>query len=312
MKLLVGYTGFVGSNLDMETSFNGRYNSKNIQEAYGISPDLLVYAGLPAAKYLANSAPEKDMAQILNAENNILKIAPKQLVLISTIDVFKNPVGVYEDTLVDTKGLSAYGLNRYRLEEWVREHYPEALIVRLPGLFGKNIKKNFIYDFIHRIPFMLKEDKMAELSAKEPRLAAYYERQGNGFYRVKLLTAAGEAELKELLEQVHFSALQFTDSRSIYQFYPLTRLWKDIETALAHHITLLHLATEPVSAGEVYHFLTGESFHNELPGMPANYDYRTRNSRVFGRAGERYILGKDQILQAILNFVYNIHKESIQ
>ena len=153
---------------------------------------------------------------------------------------------------------------------------------------------------------------MAELSAKEPRFAAYYERQGNGFYRVKPLTAACEAELKELLEKVHFSALQFTDSRSIYQFYPLARLWKDIETALANHITLLHLATEPVSAGEVYHFLTGENFHNELPGIPANYDYRTRNTKVFGKVGEGYILDKGQILQAILNFVYDIHRESGQ
>ena len=73
MKALVGYTGFVGSNLDAATNFEGRYNSKNISEAYDTKPDFLIYAGVHAAKYLANSAPEKDFEVILNAQKNIEK-----------------------------------------------------------------------------------------------------------------------------------------------------------------------------------------------------------------------------------------------
>lgn len=60
MKISVGYTGFVGSNLDVSTTFDGRYNSKNI-----------------SAKYLANSAPAKDFEVILNAQKNIKKFCPK-------------------------------------------------------------------------------------------------------------------------------------------------------------------------------------------------------------------------------------------
>ena len=45
---LVGYTGFVGSNIYAAGSFDGAYNSKNIEEAYGTNPDLLIYAGLRA------------------------------------------------------------------------------------------------------------------------------------------------------------------------------------------------------------------------------------------------------------------------
>ena len=92
MKALVGYTGFVGSNLDAATNFDGRYNSKNISEAFGTAPDLLIYAGVPAAKYLANSAPEKDFEIILQAQENIKKIAPKKLVLISTGVRKKSPL----------------------------------------------------------------------------------------------------------------------------------------------------------------------------------------------------------------------------
>lgn len=47
MESLVGYTGFVGSNLAESHSFDGLYHSKNIEQAYGTKPELLVYAGVP-------------------------------------------------------------------------------------------------------------------------------------------------------------------------------------------------------------------------------------------------------------------------
>ncbi len=58
MKALVGYTGFVGSNLYAAGHFDAVYNSKNIEESHGTNPDLLIYAGLRAEKYLANNDPE--------------------------------------------------------------------------------------------------------------------------------------------------------------------------------------------------------------------------------------------------------------
>ena len=130
----MGYTGFVGSNIYAAGDFDAVYNSKNIEKAYGTEPDLLIYAGLRAEKYLANNAPEKDMELIYQAEKNIMRIAPKKLVLISTIDVFKAPRNVDENSVIDTENLHPYGYNRYQLEIWVRENYPDSLIIRLPGV----------------------------------------------------------------------------------------------------------------------------------------------------------------------------------
>ncbi len=300
---LVGYTGFVGSNIYSNGIIDAAYNSKNISEAYGTCPDLLIYAGLRAEKYLANNAPEKDMELIIQAEEIITKIAPKKLVLISTIDVFKNPDKADENSPVDTNGLAAYGYNRYQLELWVREKYPDALIIRLPGLFGKNIKKNFIYDFINVIPFMLKAEKFDELSHKEPMLEKYYELQENGFYKVNVPESEKEY-LKNMFRALGFSALNFTDSRSVFQFYDLSRLWDDIKIALDNNILLWHPATEPVSAGEVYKFLTGSAFTNKLGGTPAFYDYRTIYSDIFGGANG-YICSKEDVLEQIRRFVNN-------
>jgi len=183
VKTLVGNTGFVGSNLALSTNFDELYNSKNIEDAFGTKPDLLVYSGVRAEKFLANKEPEKDYAIIQNAIENIKKIDSKKLVLISTIDVYKNPINVDEDTIIDTDDLHPYGLNRYYLEKWVEENLDNYLIVRLPGLYGKNIKKNFIYDLINLIPSMLNEKKFNELSKLSSNISNYYISQNNGFYK---------------------------------------------------------------------------------------------------------------------------------
>lgn len=302
MKALVGYTGFVGSNIYAADCFEYAFNSKNIKDAYGLKPDLLIYCGLRAEKYLANNMPDKDEELIRNAEENIIRIAPKKLVLISTIDVFCNPVNVDEDTEIITEGLHPYGYNRYQLECWTRKNFPEALIIRLPGLFGRNIKKNFIYDYIKRIPSMLNSDVFKRLTQIDSSLDYYYNLQENGYYKCKNLSQKEETQLKSIFEKVGFSSLNFTDSRSVYQFYPLKRLWSDIQIALDHNLLLWHPATQPLSSGELYEYLCGDIFKNELPGSSVYYDYKTKYAALYG-GSNGYICSKELIKSEISNFI---------
>ena len=302
MKSLVGYTGFVGSNLAGQNAFDFMYNTRNIETSYGTRPDLLVYAGVRAEKYLANRDPEKDYENIKAAINNIKAIDPRRLVLISTVDVYKKPAGCDEDSVMETDGLSAYGLNRYRLEQWAENSISDHLIVRLPGLYGKNIKKNFIYDMIHIIPSQLTEAKMAELSAKDGRIRRYYNQQDNGFYKCRELTEEETELLKECFRGTGFSALNFTDSRSSFQFYNLSFLWEHICLALSHGIRRLNLATEPVTAAELYQYVRGAGFRNEISASPANYDFRTKYDAVFG-GKNGYIFDKNAVMKDVGKFV---------
>lgn len=302
MNVLVGYTGFVGNNLYRNGGFDVGVNSGSVRAAYGTRPELCVYAGLRAEKYLANQQPEKDRQIIEQAKENIRRIQPQRLVLISTIDVFKNPMGVDEASAIDVDDLQPYGYNRSLLEIWVRENYPEALIVRLPGLFGEGIKKNFIYDIINVIPFMLSEAKMIELCGQEASIKEYYEMQDNGFWKCRNLNEKEKNTLRGIIRRVNFSALQFTDRRSEFQFYPLKRLWADINIALENKIKILHTATEPISAGEIYKFLYGRNFLNETTSMPVKYDFRTKYSRLFGQ-DNGYIMTKEEVLREIENFI---------
>ena len=309
-SMLVGYTGFVGSNIAANHDFTWKINSKNKEEAFGKKPDLLVYAGLRAEKFLANKDPEADMATIMEAMEQIKKIKPKKLVLISTVDVYKNPVNVDEDTEIDTDGLLPYGANRYKLEQMVRENWEDALIIRLPGLFGKNLKKNFIYDFIHVIPAMLKAEKFQELAKKSTLVESSYRDLGNGFYKCTLTEKVNPSakeiyaidELKQEFKSLEFSALNFTDSRGVFQFYNLANLWNDIQTALEKDIRLLNIATQPLSVAEIFKRLTERTLQNEILHEPPFYDYRSKHAEVFGGANG-YFTDKETVLNEIVEFV---------
>jgi hypothetical protein len=146
---LIGYTGFVGSTLLKQHSFEYKYRSVNIGEIEGSNFDMVMCAAAPAQKWIANREPDADRQNIEKLITHLKTIQCKTFVLISTVDVFKDPVGVNEDALVDEAGLHPYGLHRRLLEKFVESHFSNYLIVRLPGLVGPGLRKNVIFDFLN-------------------------------------------------------------------------------------------------------------------------------------------------------------------
>jgi nucleoside-diphosphate-sugar epimerase len=146
---LIGYTGFVGSNLQRQTSFSDCYRSTTIDHMRGKHFDLVVCAGVSAAKWLANRDPENDVKAIERLTNVLETITTELFVLISTVDIYGNVKDVDESSEVFRAPNNHYGNHRYQLEKFVTEKYPSSMVVRLPGLFGSGLKKNIIYDFIH-------------------------------------------------------------------------------------------------------------------------------------------------------------------
>jgi len=145
---LIGYTGFVGSNLLKQHQFECLYNSKNIKEIQNKDFNLVVCAAAPSIKWLANKEPENDLAAIEMLITNLKKIKAKKFVLISTIDVYPNLNMVNEDSLIKKANLTPYGAHRLMLEELIANTF-DHLIIRLPAIFGKGMKKNPLFDLMH-------------------------------------------------------------------------------------------------------------------------------------------------------------------
>jgi len=244
---LIGYTGFVGSNLLRQRGFDACFNSSNIAQIAGRSFDLVVCCGAPAEKWKANAEPERDLDNIERLTRALTRVEAHKVVLISTIDVFMNPVEVDEGSPTPTSGLHAYGRHRRRLEQIVAGRF-DATIVRLVGLYGHGLKKNVIYDFLHQ----------------------------NELHKI--------------------------DSRGVFQYYDVGRLWRDAEIALEHELPLVHLPTEPVSVSDVARAGFGIEFKNEVAAAPARYDVHTRYAELFGGT-EVYIEDRVETLAGIAAFV---------
>ena len=146
---LIGYTGFVGSTLHAAVKPSHCYRSATIDEIRGEEFDHVICAGVQAMKWWANLHPEEDMVGIQRLLDALSEVKVKRFTLISSIDVYPSPREVDENTVIDKVVHHAYGLHRLLVEEWVREHFSDVAILRLPGLFGPGLKKNVIYDMMH-------------------------------------------------------------------------------------------------------------------------------------------------------------------
>jgi len=302
IKALVGYTGFVGSNIYDQEQFDFIFNSKNINEAFGLNPDLLIYSGVPAEKFYANQNPDKDFEIIQNAIENIKNINPQKIVLISTVDVYPFPIGVHENSTIDETELQPYGKNRLFLEKWIEQNFEVYTIIRLPGLFGKNLKKNFIFDIINVIPSVLNENKYLELSEKNKWITENYSLQENGFYKLNPISEIERNDLKQKFLEIGFSAINFTDSRGIFQFYNLKNIWKDIQIALEKNIKRLNIATEPVSVNEIYYSLFQKEFVNHVAAQAPHYNFETNYAECFN-SKNLYLYTKNEVLSDIKTFI---------
>jgi nucleoside-diphosphate-sugar epimerase len=146
---LVGHSGFVGTTLQRQTRFDALYRSTNIGDIDRRSFDRVICAGAPAQKWIANRDPAADRQRIDDLISHLDTIVCRSFVLISTVDVFKVPIAVDEESAIDETDLMAYGANRRRLERFVEGRFPDSLIVRLPGLVGPGLRKNAIFDLLN-------------------------------------------------------------------------------------------------------------------------------------------------------------------
>lgn len=145
---LIGYTGFVGSNLLRQAPFEGRYNTTNVEAIAGQTYDLVVVAGTPAEKWKANRNPEADGKAIGRLTAALEQVNAAQVVLISTVDVYPEPVKVDEGTEIDAEKATPFGRHRFGLEVFLAARF-NTLVLRLPVIYGQGLKKNVLFDLLH-------------------------------------------------------------------------------------------------------------------------------------------------------------------
>lgn len=131
----------MGSHLREALPFDAHYNSRNIGNIRGRQFDTIVCAGVSAVRWLANKEPEKDRAGIEGLMRELETITARRFVLISTVDVYAQPLGVTEADAADST--QPYGKHRAELEGWITSWSASR------ALFGNGLKKNVIFDLMN-------------------------------------------------------------------------------------------------------------------------------------------------------------------
>jgi hypothetical protein len=142
---LIGYTGFVGSNLLDAAQFDDLYNSSNIGDLAGSSYDLVVSTANRADSHRINTHGADDLAEIDALIDTIERADIRKLVLISTVCVYPWGGAPDEDAPLSPAGLTPYGANRLHQEERLGARF-DTLPVRLPQLYGDRLRKGVVYD----------------------------------------------------------------------------------------------------------------------------------------------------------------------
>jgi nucleoside-diphosphate-sugar epimerase len=150
MKALIGYTGFIGSNLKKKIRFQKLYNSINISKIRKHSFQEVYCAAPHGIKFWANRNPEKDKKIILKLIKNLRDVKCKKFIHISTLDVYpKKKSQLNENFNIYKSKTNYYGENRKLLEKFIINHFKDYLIIRLPALFASNLKKNALFDLLN-------------------------------------------------------------------------------------------------------------------------------------------------------------------
>ena len=306
---LLGATGFVGSALLRQTPFDACFNSRNIGEVEGRSFSHVVCAAAPGSMLEANTAPTRDRALMHGLMERLSKIKAQRFTLISSIAVLSDFAGQHVESTSDFQETLAYGRHRRELEAFVEDHFDDSLIVRLPALFGKGLRKNFIFDLLNPVPSMLTNDRLGtvcgELSAGLSDWVGqlYQEDSATGMFKLNrdaLNCDVRRDALEEAVDALGFSATQFHNRETTYQYYEIDRLWRDVATARNAGLSHLHLASEPAKAKVIHKRLTGR----DMPVTNARLhkeDMHSKHAALWDGEGP-YLFGAEATLERLTTF----------
>jgi len=147
---IIGHTGYIGKFIkENKRDIKYFYNSKNINKITNKLFDIVYLTAPSSLKFYANKFPKKDKKNIISLINFLKNIKCNKIIYFSSTDI--NNAKINKNNF--------YGLNRLKIEKFIKKNFKKYLIIRLPSLFGGNLKKNFFYDILNNKPLKFYNSK---------------------------------------------------------------------------------------------------------------------------------------------------------
>lgn len=99
---------------------------------------------------------------------------------------------------------------------------------------------------------------------------------------------------------IHDNMVYKIDPSAVFQFYDISRLWSDLQTALRIQAPVLNFATEPMSVDEILRRCFDRTLDNPRRFV-TRYDVRSKYSSHW-RRDDGYLYGKEAVLGALEAF----------
>jgi nucleoside-diphosphate-sugar epimerase len=158
---IIGAQGFVGSAFvrllqsrpDIELTCVTR---QNYEQFVGKHSDVVIEAACNSKKFLADENPVAEFELSVTHRLKTLQQFPTNLhVHISSVDVYSDltsPKTTREDSPIDLRKTSRYGVHKYLAEQLVQHYAQRWLILRLAGMVGPGLRKNPVFDILNGRP----------------------------------------------------------------------------------------------------------------------------------------------------------------
>ena len=220
-NVIIGHNGFIGSELKKFIPKPKCYNSSNIDKLKANNIKNLFIAAPSAIKFIALKDIQKDLESVKKLIMNINNTNIKKIYLFATIDAVNFENDFNENSNNDLIFCNSYGIFRGLLEEFCFKNF-DTTIIRLPIIFNKNTKKNFLYD--------LKYKKYDFLPNPESKLQ---------FYNIDNLKKDLEIIKKKRIKKINLVS-EPIKVKIIYQKYLTKKIKFNDKKIIFHNLTSIY------------------------------------------------------------------------
>lgn len=112
----------------------------------------------------------------------------------------------------------------------------------------------------------------------------------------------GESLKKNVIfDFMNNNCIEMIHQDGVFQYYYLDRLQDDIEKIRKNNITLINIATEPISVKTLAKDVFNINFENSIKSPPPDYDMHSIYSKLWGNQ-KNYLYMKDTVLDDLKQF----------
>lgn len=106
-----------------------------------------------------------------------------------------------------------------------------------------------------------------------------------------------------IFDLIHNNRWDLTHKNSKLQWYNIDYLWKDIQIALGHDLSLVNFAVEPIPAWKIAKYTLNIKFDTITENPPLNHNMLTKYASFYNNSQGKYIYYQNQIQHEIKELI---------